>query len=83
MKTVYERWIDANQKLTKCYSAFPADKYNKLAAAEADAVCLTEKKAVLSFLEDGSITFPAILKERLASTGVSAPQHWTWISCIW
>ena len=75
MKTVYERWIDANTKLTKFFEAVPADKYNKLAAAEADALCFAEKKAVLSFLEDGSITLPALLKERLAATGVSAPQH--------
>lgn len=75
MKTTYEKWIEVNNKLKKCFDGVPADKFNKLSAHEADAVCSTEKAAVLSFIQNGSLTFPALLKERMAAVGLSTQHH--------
>lgn len=75
MKTTYEKWIEANHKLNKCFEAIPADRFKKLAQAEADVLCATEKAAVVAFLKNNSITFPHLLKERMAAVGLSETQQ--------
>ena len=70
MKTTYEKWIEANHKLNKCFESVAADRFKKLAQAEAEALCATERAAVASFLQNNSLTFPNLLKERLAAVGI-------------
>lgn len=50
MKTTYEKWIEANHKLNKCFESVSSDKFKKLAAAEAEVLCQPEKLAVAAFL---------------------------------
>ncbi len=69
MKTTFERYIDANNALVKCYQAVSFDKYQGLSASDKDALCLTERESVRSFLVSNQVGFANLLKERLAAAG--------------
>lgn len=66
MKTTYERFIEANDKLKKCFGAFQADKWSTLSAGEQDAVCKAEKQEVQSFLVNNQLVFSNLIQERLS-----------------
>ncbi len=68
MKTAFEKFIEANNALSKCYQATPVDKWRQLSHADQDALCHAEKVAVQSFLVNNQVGFANILKERLAAT---------------
>ena len=72
MKTTYERFLEANEKLFKCFEAVPIDRYNKMAVADQDAICSTEREAVAQFLVNNQVSFRNLITERLEST---KPQH--------
>jgi hypothetical protein len=65
MNTTYERFVQANQKLIKCFDAVPADKYNKLSSDEQGALCSSEKKVVQTFLASNELSFSNLLRERI------------------
>jgi hypothetical protein len=68
MKTAFERFIEANNALSKCYEATPVDKWRQLSHVEQDGLCQAEKVAVQSFLSSNQVNFSHIIKERLAAT---------------
>lgn len=69
MKTAFEKWIEANNALQKCFEGVNAERFNALSHKDQDALCHDEREAVKSFLTNNQITFASILKERLASAG--------------
>jgi hypothetical protein len=68
MNTAFERFIQANNALSKCYEATPVDKWRQLSHADQDALCHAEKVAVQGFLSSNQVNFSNIIKERLAAT---------------
>ena len=65
MKTTYEQFIEANNKLVKCFDSYGGDRWKKLSVGEQDGVCRAEKDAVKSFLVNNKVGFANLLKERL------------------
>ena len=68
MKTAFEKFIEANNALSKCYEATPVDKWRQLSHTEQDALCQAERSAVQSFLSSNQVSFANLIKERLAAT---------------
>ena len=73
MKTTYERFIEANNKLFKCFESVPQDKWSKMSSEEQSSLCHTEKEAVSQFLSTNQVAFANLLKERLDI--ISKPHH--------
>ena len=71
MKSTYEKWIEANQKLNSCMEGIADDKYSAYSPAEQNATCLKEKLEVGSYLKNNSISFKFLLQERLQATGAN------------
>jgi len=69
MKTAFERYIEANNTLTKCYEGVSFDTYKALAAPQQAEICKTERDTVQGFLKSNQIAFANIIQERLASAG--------------
>ena len=69
MKTAYERYIEANNNLAKCYGATSADQWKQLSASQQEGLCKAERDAVTSFLNSNQVNFANIIKERLQATG--------------
>ena len=69
MKTAYERYIEANNNLAKCYGATSADQWKQLSAAQQEGLCKTERDAVANFLSSNQVSFANIIKERLQAAG--------------
>ncbi len=69
MKTAFERYIEANNALSKCFEAVSVDQYNKLSAAQQEGLCKAEKQAVTSFLTTNQVGFANLVKERLQHAG--------------
>ena len=69
MKTAFEKFIEANNALQKCYAATPVDKWRALSAAEQNSLCQAEKDTVRGFLVNNQVGFANLLKERLESAG--------------
>ncbi|CDW91674.1 UNKNOWN [Stylonychia lemnae] len=65
MKTAYERWIEANHNLNKCFESVSNDQYSTLSKLEQDSLCHSERQEVANFLTTNQITFANLLKERL------------------
>jgi hypothetical protein len=68
MKTAFERFIEANDALSKCYQATPVDKWRQLSNVEQGALCHAEKVAVQGFLSSNQVNFSHLIKERLEAT---------------
>lgn len=69
MKTAFERYIEANNALSKCFEAVPLEQYNGLSASQQESLCKAEKQAVLNFLTTNQVGFANLIKERLQSAG--------------
>ena len=69
MKTTFERFIEANNALSKCYQATPVDKWRQLSATEQNSLCLAERESVNGFLVNNQVGFANIIKERLENAG--------------
>ena len=69
MKTTYERFIEANNRLAKCYEGTPMDKWNKLSTAAQDALCIKESNEVAEILRNNQVDFKHLLQERLQAMG--------------
>ena len=69
MKTTFERYIEANNALSKCYQATPVDKWRQLSATEQNSLCLAERESVNGFLVNNQVGFANIIKERLENAG--------------
>jgi hypothetical protein len=69
MKTTYERFIEANNALSKCYEGISADNWSKFSQSEQAAACKVEREAVSSFLVNNQVTFTNLIKERLQVAG--------------
>lgn len=69
MKTAFERYIEANNALTKCYQAVSFDTYKALAAPQQNELCKAERDAVQGFLKSNQVAFANLLQERLAAAG--------------
>ena len=67
--STYGRFIEANHRLIECYQALPTESWTLLSASEKQAVCKTEREVVQHFLENNSVSFANLLKERLAIAG--------------
>ena len=50
MKTIYEKWIAANESLAKCYEQVPYEQYQSLSLQERETLCLEEKRSVQAYL---------------------------------
>ena len=50
MKTAFERYIEANNALAKCYQGTSIDQWKALSAAQQESLCKNERDAVTSFL---------------------------------
>ncbi len=61
MNTTYERFIEANHNLIKCFETVGKDKWSKLSAQEQGQLCSSEKEAVRSFLANNQVGFAALL----------------------
>lgn len=61
MKTTYERFIEANHKLIKCFEAVNQEKWSKLSGDEQGQLCHVERDAVKSFLATNQVGFAALL----------------------
>ena len=75
MSTNYEKWIQANIKLTECFESVSLDKYSALGHSAQTSLCSAERNAVNSFLKDNKIAFASLLKERLAVVSAANPTH--------
>eukprot|EP00347_Sterkiella_histriomuscorum_P000828 403374361 len=76
MKTAYERFIEANDKLFKCYESVNHEQWKSLSQAEQGLLCHTEKEQVQQFLTNNSLGFANLLKDRIDSINSAAPhQH--------
>ncbi len=75
MKTTYEKWIEANQKLIACMDGISHDKWSKYSPVEQSAICTKDKLAVSAFLKNNSISFKNLLQERIQATSGSAHDH--------
>ena len=73
MKTTYERWLEANSRLTKCFDSVSNEQYNALSQNEQNQLCHNERQEVTNFLTTNQITFANLLKERLDI--VNQPHH--------
>jgi hypothetical protein len=69
MKTAFEKFIEANNALQKCYAATPVDKWRALSASEQGALCQDERESVRGFLVNNQVGFANLLKERLEAAG--------------
>ena len=56
MKTIYEKWIAANESLAKCYEQVPYEQYQSLSLQERETLCLEEKRSVQAYLNSGAGT---------------------------
>ena len=65
MKTSFEKFIEANANLSKCFEAVPFDKYSTFTAEQKNTLCRTESDAVRAFLNNGQVGFANMIKERL------------------
>ena len=65
MKTTYEKWIEANHKLNKCFESVSMDKFKTMSDSEQKTLCKSEKDAVANFLTNNSIGFKQLLQERI------------------
>jgi uncharacterized protein YbcC (UPF0753/DUF2309 family) len=66
MKTTYEKFIEANNKLSKCFEGVNQERWNKLSANDQNKVCHSEKEAVRSFFLTNQVGFANLLNERIA-----------------
>ncbi len=69
MKTAFERYIEANNALAKCYQATSLDQWKALSHAQQESLCKAERDNVTSFLNNNQVTFANIIKERLQAAG--------------
>ena len=69
MSSVFEKWIEANDRLVKCYDAVSADQYKALSAKDQGLLCQSEKEQVRSFLKNDQIHFRNIIQERIKFAG--------------
>ena len=69
MKTTFEKYIEANHALVKCYEGLPLAKWSALSAAQKEDVCKVEREAVRGFLVSNQVAFANLIKERLEHAG--------------
>jgi len=69
MKTTYEKFIEANNKLFKCFESVSADKWSALSSDEQNNLCSAEREAVSQFLANNQVGFRNLIKERLEILG--------------
>jgi hypothetical protein len=69
MKTAFERYIEANNALAKCYQGTSVDQWKALSASQQEGLCKAERDAVTGFLASNQVTFANIIKERLQAAG--------------
>lgn len=69
MKTAFERYIEANNNLSKCYEAVPFDKWSGFSAQQKEDLCRAERETVRSFLTTNQVGFANLIKERLEAAG--------------
>jgi len=67
MKTTYEKFIDANNKLVKCFESVHVDKWNKMSAADQGSLCKKESEEVRGYLKNNQVGFAGLIKERLST----------------
>ncbi len=67
MKTSYEKFIDANNKLAKCFEAVSVDKWNKMSAGDQGSLCKKEREDVSGYLKNNQVSFAGLIKERLST----------------
>ncbi len=65
MKTTYEKFLDANNKLMKCFESVPQDKWKKMSADEQSSLCSSEREAVKSYFTSNSVGFRNLINERM------------------
>ena len=68
-KTAYERYIEANNNLAKCFQAVSVSQYQSFSAQQKNELCAAERDAVRSFLASNQVGFANLIKERLESAG--------------
>lgn len=61
MKTSYERFIEANNSLVKCFESVSADKWKQLSTQEQSGLCADERQTVQTFFNENSIGFKNLL----------------------
>ncbi len=69
MKTAFERYIEANNALAKCFGAVSVDTYKSWSAAQQADLCKAEKETVRGFLTSNQVGIANLIQERLASAG--------------
>ena len=69
MSSTYVRWIEANQRLIKCFESVDQSSWQALSVAEQDQLCHSERQEVQSFLVNNQIGFANLIKERLHLAG--------------
>ena len=65
MKTVYERFLEANTRLWECYEAVAPSSWEEMGAGEKRDVCKDERESITEFLSGNEIKFANLIKERL------------------
>ena len=69
MKTSYEKFIEANLALSKCYEAVPFDKYKAFSQQQQQELCHAERETVRGFLANNQVAFANLIQERLQAAG--------------
>lgn len=65
MKTTYEKFIEANNKLVKCFEAVSVERFQKLSHPEQDTLCHSERESVKAFLVKNEVSIANLVRERL------------------
>ena len=63
----YEKFIAANEALTKCWESVDTAKFQAMSAADQSKTCCAEQEAVASFLKNDSVSFKNLLAARLTA----------------
>jgi hypothetical protein len=69
MKTSFEKYIEANLALSKCYEAVPFDKYKSFSHQQQEDLCKAERETVRGFLTSNQVAFANLIQERLQAAG--------------
>ena len=67
MSSAYERFIIANERLTKCWEGVDSKKFAEMNAGTQAVQCRAEQEAVSDLLKSGEITFRSLLDSRISA----------------
>ena len=67
MSSAYERFIAANETLTKCWESVDVAKFQQMNAGTQAVQCRAEREAVADILRSGEVSFRSLLDARISA----------------